>query len=65
MSSAGSSLRRGPWLSGLIMATIGAVWTMARVLGGVVTLAIDVLQVASVARYGNGSPISRVILVRQ
>jgi len=28
--------RRGPWLSGLILAVLGTVWLIAQVIGGVV-----------------------------
>ena len=30
--------RRGPWLSGLIVALVAAVWMVGQVLGGVVSL---------------------------
>ena len=33
-----SGQRRGPWLSGLIVALLGAVWLCAEVVGGVVQL---------------------------
>jgi hypothetical protein len=33
-----SGQRRGPWLSGLIVALLGAVWLCAQVVGGVVQL---------------------------
>jgi hypothetical protein len=33
-----SGQRRGPWLSGLIVAVLGAVWLCAEVVGGVVQL---------------------------
>ena len=37
--------RRGPWLSGLIIALLGAVWLIGRVLGGVVGLVAGTLSV--------------------
>jgi hypothetical protein len=33
-----SAQRRAPWLSGLIVASLGAVWLCAEVVGGVVQL---------------------------
>jgi hypothetical protein len=36
--------RRGPWLSGLIFALIGAVWMIGQVVGGVVSLITDALS---------------------
>jgi hypothetical protein len=36
--------RRGPWLSGLIMALIGAVWMIGQVVGGVVSMVSDVIS---------------------
>lgn len=36
---------RGPWLSGLIAALLGAVWMIGQVLGGVVSLITDALSV--------------------
>ena len=35
--------RRGPWLSGLIAAPIGAVWMIGQVIGGVVSMITDTL----------------------
>jgi hypothetical protein len=32
--------RRGPWLSGLIVALLGAMWLCAEVVGGVVQLVV-------------------------
>ena len=37
--------RRGPWLSGLIVALVAAVWMVGQVLGGVVSLVGGVLSV--------------------
>lgn len=37
--------RRGPWLSGLIVGVIGAVWMIGQVLGGVVSMITDALSV--------------------
>lgn len=37
--------RRGPWLSGLIAAPLGAVWLIGQVVGGVVSLITDALSV--------------------
>jgi hypothetical protein len=39
--------RRGPWLSGLIVALLGAVWMIGQVLGGVVSLMSGLLSVDS------------------
>lgn len=36
--------QRGPWLSGLIVALVGAVWMIGQVLGGVVSFLIHLLQ---------------------
>ena len=36
--------RRGPWLSGLIVALLGAVWMTGQVIGGVIAMARDVLH---------------------
>ena len=36
--------RRGPWLSGLIVALLGAVWMIVQVLGGVVGLVSGLLS---------------------
>jgi hypothetical protein len=37
--------RRGPWLSGLIVALIGAVWMIGQVIaGGVVSMAGEVID---------------------
>ena len=36
--------RRGPWLSGLIAAGIGAVWMIGQVIGGVVSMTTDTLS---------------------
>jgi hypothetical protein len=36
--------RRGPWLSGLIAAGIGAVWMIGQVIGGVVSMITDTLS---------------------
>ena len=36
--------RRGPWLSGLIAALIGAVWMIGQVIGGVVSMITDTLS---------------------
>ena len=35
--------RRGPWLSGLIVAVIGAVWFIGQVMGGLVTMVTDAI----------------------
>jgi hypothetical protein len=37
--------RRGPWLSGLIVALIGTVWMIGQVLGGLLSMIGDVLPV--------------------
>lgn len=37
--------RRGPWLSGLSVALLGAVWMIGQVLGGAVTLVGGLLSV--------------------
>ena len=37
--------RRGPWLSGLLAALLGAVWLIGQVVGGVVSLITDALSV--------------------
>lgn len=37
--------RRGPWLSGLIAAVIGAVWMIGQVVGGLGSMAADDLTV--------------------
>lgn len=36
--------QRGPWLSGLLVALVGAVWMIGQVLGGVVSFLIHLLQ---------------------
>jgi hypothetical protein len=36
--------RRGPWLSGLIAAIIGAVWMIGQVIGGVVSMITETLS---------------------
>ena len=36
--------RRGPWLSGLIAAGIGAVWMIGQVIGGVISMITDILS---------------------
>ena len=33
--------RRGPWLSGLILALVSTVWMVGQVIGGLVTMATD------------------------
>jgi len=38
-------MRRGPWLSGLIIAVLGAAWMVGLVLGGVVSLVAGLLAV--------------------
>ena len=45
--------RRGPWLSGLIAAGIGAVWMIGQVIGGVVSMITDTLslQISDGTRY--------------
>lgn len=35
--------RRGPWLSGLIVAVVGAVWFIGQVMGGLVTMVTDAI----------------------
>jgi hypothetical protein len=35
--------RRGPWLSGLIVALIGTVWMIGQVLGGLLSMIGDLL----------------------
>jgi hypothetical protein len=42
--------RRGPWLSGLIVALIGAVWMVGQVLGGVASLVADWLSVDNISQ---------------
>ncbi len=37
--------RRGPWLSGLIVALSGAVWMIGQVVGGVVSMVSGLLPV--------------------
>lgn len=39
------SRRRGPWLSGLVVALVGALWMVGQVIGGVVTLVGGLLSV--------------------
>lgn len=46
MTLARSGLRRGPWLSGLMVAVAGAVWMIGRVVADVMTMAVDFLQAA-------------------
>lgn len=41
--------RRGPWLSGLIVALLGASWMIGQVLGGVVSMVGRLLSVDSPA----------------
>ena len=36
--------RRGPWLSGLIAALIGAAWMIGQVIGGVASMITDTLS---------------------
>lgn len=48
--------RRGPWLSGLIVALLGAVWLVGQVLCGVVSLAVDAVGVVPAG--GVGMPIT-------
>ncbi|MCV7200590.1 hypothetical protein H7J71_01005 [Mycolicibacterium peregrinum] len=36
--------QRWPWLSGLLVALVGAVWMIGQVLGGVVSFLIHLLQ---------------------
>ena len=36
--------RRGPWLSGLIVALVAAVWMVGQVIGGVVSMITDTLS---------------------
>jgi hypothetical protein len=36
--------RRGPWLSGLVCAVIGSVWTIGHVIGGVVSMTSDLVS---------------------
>ena len=36
--------RRGPWLSGLIVALIGAVWMIGQVIGGFLTWVVDLIN---------------------
>jgi len=36
--------RRGPWLSGLIFALIGAVWMIGQVIGGFLSWVVDLIN---------------------
>jgi len=36
--------RRGPWLSGLTLALVATVWMVGQVLGGLVTMASDIVS---------------------
>lgn len=36
--------RRGPWLSGLILALVATVWMVGQVLGGLVAMASDIVS---------------------
>lgn len=36
--------RRGPWLSGLLVALIGAVWMAGQVIGGVIGMVTGILH---------------------
>ena len=36
--------RRGPWLSGLVIALIGAVWMVGQVIGGVIGMVTGILH---------------------
>lgn len=38
--------RRGPWLSGLIFALIGAVWMIGQVIGGFLSWVVDLINPA-------------------
>lgn len=35
--------RRGPWLSGLLLALVATVWMVGQVIGGLVTMAGDIM----------------------
>jgi hypothetical protein len=35
--------RRGPWLSGLILALLGTVWMVGQVVGGLISMAGDLM----------------------
>lgn len=37
--------RRGPWLSGLIVALVATVWMVGQIIGGVVTLSSQMLSI--------------------
>ena len=36
--------RRGPWLSGLVIALIGAIWMVGQVIGGVIGMLTGILH---------------------
>jgi hypothetical protein len=40
----GGKARRWPWLSGLIVAPLGAAWFVGQMLGGVVGLAVQAVS---------------------
>ena len=44
--------RRGPWLSGLIVALVGAVWMIGQVLGGLFSMLGDLLPAAQLPPAG-------------
>jgi hypothetical protein len=48
--------RRSPWLSGLIVALIGAVWMIGQVIGGVVSMVGDVISDAVPPIAVDGAP---------
>ena len=45
--------RRGPWLSGLIVAVIGAVWMIGLVVGGLGSMAAGVARLSGGQGYGD------------
>jgi hypothetical protein len=48
--------RRGPWLSGLIVALLGGVWMIGQVIGGVVSMVSDVVSDAVPSVATDGAP---------
>jgi hypothetical protein len=51
-----SGQRRAPWLPGLIVALLGAVWLCVQVVGRVVQLVADRLRAWGVVKIDRGCP---------